>query len=111
MVSLGRHISLWKKDERLKALTQARPILRSHAFDVRVLPKQDIIARLMVITPKKIGSAPYRNLLKRRTRSIFYQEKMFASVNDWVIYFRPSQSILDYKKLHAMLLDLFKRHG
>ena len=41
MVSLGRHISLWKKDERLKALAQARPILRRPQFDVRILPKQD----------------------------------------------------------------------
>ncbi|MBY0109506.1 MAG: ribonuclease P protein component [Candidatus Babeliaceae bacterium] len=111
MVSLGRKISLWKKDERLRTLTQARPILRSHAFDVRILPKQDNIARIIVISPKKTGSAPYRNLLKRRARSIFYQEKMFGSINDWVIYFRPSQSLLDYTKLHNTLLDLFKKHG
>jgi ribonuclease P protein component len=111
MVSLGRQISLWKKDERLKALAQARPILRRPEFDVRVLPKQDTIARIIVITPKKVGSSPYRNLFKRRARSIFYQEKLFESVNDWVIYFRPPKAILDYKPLHAALLELFKKHG
>jgi len=111
MVSLGRQISLWNKDERLKALAQARPILRRPQFDIRTLPKQDAIARIIVITPKKVGSSPYRNLLKRRARSIFYQEKLFESANDWVIYFRPSKSILDYKTLHDTLLELFKKHG
>lgn len=111
MVSLGRHISLWKDDERLVALKQARPIFRSPSFDVRVLPKQDTIARIIVVTPKKTGSAPYRNLLKRRARSIFYQDKLYESANDWVIFFRPSKSILDYKTLHETLLELFKKHG
>lgn len=108
MVSLGRHISLWKKDERLKALSQARPIFRSPLFDIRILPKQDEIARIIVITPKKVGSAPYRNLLKRRSRSIFYQEKMYQSSFDWIIFFRPSKSILDYKNLHEKFVELFR---
>lgn len=111
MVRLGRQISLWKADERDKLLSHARPLWKSPHFDIRVLPKQGMIARLVVITPKKVGSAPYRNLLKRRTRSIFYQEKLFESRNDWVIYFRPSKSILTYKTLHSKLLELFKHHG
>lgn len=111
MVRLGRQISLWKEDERTKLLSQARPLCKSTHFDIRVLPKQGTIARLIVITPKKIGSAPYRNLLKRRARSIFYQEKLFESRNDWVIYFRPSKSILAYKTLHSKLLELFKQYG
>jgi ribonuclease P protein component len=111
MVSLGRQISLWKKDERLKALAQARPIFRSPLFDVRLLPKQGDIARLIVVTPKKVGSSPYRNLLKRRSRSIFYQDKLYTSTHDWILFFRPSQSILDYPKLHTTLLNIFARHG
>ena len=110
MVSLGRQISLWEKDERATVLAQARPVFRSPHFDVRIAPKEGAIARLIVITPKKVGSAPYRNLLKRRRRSIFYQEKLFESAHDWVIYFRPSQSILEYKTLHEKLLELFNKH-
>ena len=111
MVSLGRHISLWKKDERLKALSQARPIFRSPRFDIRTLPKQGSIARIIVITPKKVGSAPYRNLLKRRIRSIFYQEKMYESTYDWIVFFRPSQSMLTYEELHTTCVTLFKQQG
>jgi len=111
MVSLGRHISLWKKDERTKVLSLARPIFRTSHFDVRILPKQGDLARIMVVTPKKVGSAPYRNLLKRRARSIFYQEKLYNSTHDRVIFFRPSQTILEYKRLHTILMELFKKHG
>lgn len=111
MTSLGRHISLWNNDERLAALSQARPVFRSQNFDVRILPKQGPIARLIAITPKKVGSAPLRNLLKRRVKSIFYQDKMYTSANDWVIFFRPSQSVLDYEKLRSQLLELFNKYG
>ncbi len=111
MVSPGRYITLWDKDERMKALYQARPLFRSPYFDVRVLPKQGMTARLIVIVPKKVGSAPYRNLLKRRTRSIFYQEKLVNSRADWVIYVRPSPKELEYALLHETLLELFKKHG
>ncbi len=111
MVSLGRHISLWKKDERSKLLSSARPVFRTSHFDIKILPRQAEIARLMVITPKKVGSAPYRNLVKRRARSIFYQEKLYNSTHDWVIYFRPAPTPLTYQKLLQILLKLFKEHA
>ncbi len=111
MISLGRHISLWNNDERLIALSQARPVFRSQNFDVRIMPKQGPIARLIVITPKKVGSAPMRNLLKRRSKSIFYQDKMHTSANDWIIFFLPSHSILGYEKLRSQLLELFNKYG
>ena len=34
-------------------------------------------AKILIVTPKKIGSAPVRNLLKRRLKSIFYEEKLY----------------------------------
>lgn len=111
MVSLGRKITLWEQDERMSALYAARPILRTAHFDVKIAPKKDAVARLLVVTSKKVGSAPYRNLLKRRARSIFYQEQLFNSASDWVIFFRPQQTELSYERLHEALINLYKKHG
>ena len=58
-------------------LSHARPLIKSDAFDMRALPTRSFCGRILVITPKKMGTAPKRNLIRRRLKALFYEEKLF----------------------------------
>ena len=61
----------WKQNEIRQLISCARPIGRANGFDLKLAPSTTASHRLVVVVPKKIGSAPVRNRCKRRFREIF----------------------------------------
>lgn len=83
--------------------SRARRIYKSRELDVLSSPKKKEFARLLIITPKKIGNAPQRNMMKRRLRAIFYENLLFNGTNDLVAIVKKEALTLPFENLKATI--------
>ncbi|MDP3788515.1 MAG: ribonuclease P protein component [Candidatus Chromulinivorax sp.] len=59
--------------------------------------------RILLITSRKVGNAPERNLLRRRGRAIFYEEKLFELGKHCVIIFKSPAKLLSFDQFKEIL--------
>lgn len=71
---------------------------------VRIGPARHKVGRLLVVIPNKaVGSAPVRNLLRRRLKAIFYQYQLYTKGKDCVVFAHPGADKLSYQELQELL--------
>ena len=98
-----RAVSSFTAREIASLLKRARQIFTSPQLSIKAGLKNDIHSRILIITPKKMGTAPLRNLIKRRLKALFYEEKLFNSPFDLVIYCKKGATELPYADLKILL--------
>lgn len=59
------------RSEIQQLLAIAKRVMRRAACDILIAPTEKEQGRLLVITPRRIGSAPQRNTVRRRLKAIF----------------------------------------
>ncbi len=67
------------------------------------------VGRLLVITPRRCGSAPQRNLIRRRLKHIFYEERLFEKSFDMIVYVYSVAADLPFLTLKTLLLEVLSR--
>ena len=92
MTTFGQH----EVDALFKA-TIAR--YKIQGLDLRLAPKFLPLARLLIITPRACGNAPKRNRIRRRLKSIFYEQKYYELPYDWIVMVRKEGIDLDFDQL------------
>lgn len=99
------------RSERKKLFQQARLVHRQPELDIRLL-KNDSEAspwgRLLVVTPKKIGSAPQRNRIRRRLKALFHEEGWDRLPYDLLIYCRKGSVDLPFQTLKQILTAIYE---
>ncbi len=68
-------------------------------------PRQKDFARILIIASTKTGTAPKRNLFKRRLKSIFYENKLFEQPDDIAVIARNGALELSFDQLKKILLE------
>ncbi|HJM68835.1 MAG TPA: ribonuclease P protein component, partial [Candidatus Babeliales bacterium] len=63
----------------------AQALKKSREYTCLLSPKQKESARILIVTPRASGSAPERNLVKRRLRSLFYENRLFEGQYDCAV--------------------------
>lgn len=66
--------------------------------------------KILVITPRKSGKSVQRNLIRRRLKSIFLEEKLFENKIDCIIVVRPEAINLNFYELKKIILDVFQKY-
>jgi ribonuclease P protein component len=84
----------------------AQAVFKSPALTILRAPRTKEKSRLLLIVPRKVGTAPQRNKLKRRLRALFYEEKMFLELHDIGIIARKQAIELSFEQLKQILLTL-----
>jgi ribonuclease P protein component len=108
--SLARSISYFSSPERRELLTKARTIFRHPSFDVRVM-SSPTLGRILIIASRKVGSAPVRNLVKRRLKALFYEEKLFELKRNIIVYLKKPSSTLSYDELKKLVMEAISSHS
>ena len=97
--------------ERRNLLKTGRLLHRQPELDIRSLKRDSessrLPGRILIITPKKVGNAPTRNLLRRRLKALFHEEQLFLHSYDMVIYCRKGAASLSFADLKSILLTAF----
>lgn len=77
-------------------------------LDIRVAPistEGKAYGRLIVITPRAVGNAVERNLLRRQIKSIFYEEKLFERRFDWLFFVKKELVGTPISEIKKIILD------
>lgn len=63
------------------------------------------IGKILIILPKKVGSAPIRNKIRRRIKHIFYDQKIYKYNFNFIIYCKKDITTFSYSYLQDLLLN------
>lgn len=100
----GSTYHTFKKPEISRLFKQARRIYKSNELDVLAIPRAKDYARLLIITPKKIGNAPVRNKIKRRIRAIFYENSLYQNNHDLIVIIKKDGTLLSFSDLSTIII-------
>ena len=105
---IARAITSFTSKEIRKLIYQARPVYTGNGLDIKVMPIKETFARILIVTPRKIGSAPQRNLLKRRIKSLFYEEKYYEQPFCVVVFCKKGSADLSFDQLKGILQGIYE---
>lgn len=105
MAAIIRKISQFSKREIDSLWKKARRVVRHDGLDLLKAPRSSDMGRILMIIPKRIGSAPVRNRLRRQIRHLFYEQELYDGDFDWIAIARPGAETLPYSKLLELFLQ------
>ena len=108
MSSIARNLSKWTQQEVQHLFENATAAHKSKELTILVAPSLLEYGRIMLTTPKKIGDAPTRNKLRRRLKSIFYEQKLYMHGKDLAFLTKPGIDKFSFEKLETLLIKAIK---
>lgn len=101
-------LTKFRKSEIEMLFQTASLFFRSSFFVLLQAPATIAYGRLLLVIPKKIGTAPQRNKLRRRLKAIFFENKLFSCGKD-IVFIAKSEQVkeLSHEKLQRLLLKSF----
>ncbi len=97
------------KDEVQAIFNAAKRYVNKQGLEIRLAPKLLPMGRIVVITARASGNAPKRNRIRRRLKSIFYEEKLFDQGYDWIVIARKPAIDLDFSVLKQFMATALKK--
>jgi|SRR3990172_10815530 len=107
MSSIAKKISKFTKREIDYLFQHARRVIRNGVCTILLAPRQCEFGRVLIITSRKVGNAPERNLIRRRIKAIFYEEKLFDRNFDCVVIAQKKLTELSFDQLKTLILDAY----
>ena len=83
---------------------------KNQAFTILKAPSQQSFGRILAMVPKKYGTSPERNRLKRQLKAIFTQNKLYEYKLDLIFITRPTAKNYDFSELTQLLFSLFEKN-
>jgi ribonuclease P protein component len=103
-------LSKFSESEIPKLLKSARRVVKHPGLDFLVAPKAHELARILVITPKRVGNAPERNKVRRRIKALFYEAGLPQGLYDCIAIIKKDGAQLPYEELQKIILDALKKY-
>lgn len=103
-------ISKFTKSEIDYLFQHARRVLKNQCCTILVAPRQNQdFGRVLIVLPRQVGNAPERNLIRRRIKSVFYEEKLFTHDFDCVIIVYKKMVSLPFDQLKTLLVSTYQK--
>jgi ribonuclease P protein component len=100
-------LSYFTRKELNQFFSEARTLLKRPGLTILIMPRTKDIARLLVITPRSIGTAPVRNKIRRQLKAIFYEHQLFQGAFDCVIIVRKELLSLSFDEIEKIVVNAF----
>lgn len=101
----ARAITLFNRKEVALFFKNARRIAVNDAFTILAAPRVHTFARILIITPRAIGTSVARHRLRRRLKHIFYQEQLLNRlIYDIAVITRSAALTYDYISIKNFIL-------
>lgn len=101
-------ISSFSRSEIAQLFKKARVVVRCTGLRILVAQTEQSIGRVLIVTPKASGTAPERNLFKRRIRAIFREHNLCQYSKDLVVICNKRGVDLPFSKLLQLLVLVAK---
>lgn len=99
-----KEISRFTKKEIDQLFQIGKAVYKSKEFVILTTPCLISFGRILLITSRKVGNAPERNLLRRRGRAIFYEAKLFELKQHCVVIFKAPAKNLSFDQFKTILI-------
>lgn len=99
-----KEIFSFSKKEIETSLKSAKIVCKEGGLKLLQAPATKDFGKLLVIIPKKSGKAFERNLIKRRLKAIFYEEKLFEKPLVYIIIVYKAAMDLNFQDLKKILI-------
>jgi ribonuclease P protein component len=72
-------------------------------------PRAKSFGRILIVTPRRAGNAPARNLIRRRLKALFYEEKWYESSYDFAFIIRAPATHYSFQQLKELCTGFMTR--
>jgi len=111
MPGIAGKVSKFTKREIEYLFQHARRVIRNQFCTILVAPRQNPdYARVLIVLSRAVGNAPERNLIRRRIKAIFYEEKLFTADVDCVIIVYKKMVTLSFDQLKTLLVSTYQKN-
>jgi ribonuclease P protein component len=106
-MSIARRFTSFTQREIRQTFKSAKRVLKEPELTVLLAPATLPHGRLLVVAARAVGTAPRRNKVRRRIKSIFYQQKFFERGFDCIVLVRTAATEVSFERLESLLLQAF----
>lgn len=96
---IARLITRFSTPEIKKLFAHAHTVCVSKMFDIRRAKGIHEYGRVLIVIPRNVGTAVERNRIRRRLKSIFYQQKIYHHGYDYLIFVKPPAATASYQEI------------
>ncbi|OGB84175.1 ribonuclease P protein component [candidate division TM6 bacterium RIFCSPHIGHO2_12_FULL_32_22] len=96
----------FEKREAKEFFRKARSRKKIKGLEILLAPNFLDYGRLLVITPRRAGNAPQRNLIRRRLKHIFFEDKLYEQPFDCVVIVSKDAINLTFQELKEILHEI-----
>jgi ribonuclease P protein component len=99
-----KNLFSFSKTEVEKSFSHASFVIKQHGLKLlRVSNSDQPHGKLLAVISKKYGKAHERNLMRRRIKNIFYNQKLFEIKATWILIVYENSKQLEYSQLQDVL--------
>jgi ribonuclease P protein component len=106
-MSVARAITSFTEHEIQALFYKARTVVKQPSIEIRSAQTDAEFGRILIVLPRAVGTAPERNLIKRRLKAIFYQEKWYEKKIDLIVLVRKGATKFTFHELETLLEQVF----
>jgi ribonuclease P protein component len=104
-------ISKFTKREIEYLFQHARRLVRNQFCTILVAKRQNKeFGRVLIVVARAVGNAPQRNLIRRRVKAIFYEEKLFNFDLDCVVIAHKKMVDLSFEQLKTIIISAYPKN-
>lgn len=108
MANIARDITRFSSKKAIDELfKKARRVIKHPGLHLLIAPKAGPFGRILIIASRKTGNAPERNKIRRRLKSIFYEEKLYERGFDCIAIVKKEGTAMPFTELKDLLLKAF----
>jgi ribonuclease P protein component len=107
MASLVRTLSSFTKTEVKTLFDTSHTVLKKEGLIIRLAPRTKDFSRILIVIPKASGKAAQRNRIRRRIKSIFYEERLFERNQDCIVLVGRQAIALSFSDLKNLMLQAY----
>ena len=111
MSHIAQYLSAFTQKEIRAIFRSAKRAYKGPGLDILVVPAALQYGRILVITPRKVGTAPERNRVRRRLKAIFYQEQLYNHKLDCFVIIKKPGIQFDHDELKSKLSPVLKQEA
>jgi len=100
-----KHLFSFERDEVKAAFAVATCAGYGPGFKLLKAPSSAPHSKLLIITPRASGKAHDRNLIRRRARTIFYEQAAHQPPQVWILLVNKRGTATSFDQLNTFLLQ------
>ena len=109
MLQNARALSRFTTAEVQYLFDTGRLAFKNNGMTVLYAPRMHQYGRILVITSRKTGNSPARNLIRRRLKALFYESSWYTLPYDFVFIIRTPATHYPFQKLKSLCTDFITR--